>query len=110
MFIMYILKNDLNHCTQLLMRDANINHINKDGKTALHLAVENKVEYTTIKFLLTYRANPHIEDKEGLDVCDKVKSREFGVYTKDQHYLFKVFWSNQCIKNPSLRQKTLKLD
>ena len=42
-FIMYILKNDLDHCTQLLMRDADINHINKQGKTPLHLAVENRV-------------------------------------------------------------------
>jgi ankyrin repeat protein len=63
-FIMYILKNDLAHCTQLLMRDANINHINKNGKTPLHLAVENKLESATIKFLLTYGANPHIEDKD----------------------------------------------
>lgn len=83
------------------MRDANINHINRNGKTALHLAVESRVQSSTIKFLLSYGANPHIEDKDSLDVCDKVKKA--GLYTKSQHHIFKVFWSNQCKNNPKMR-------
>jgi ankyrin repeat protein len=54
------------------MRGADINFINKMGKTPLHHAIENNLEAGTIKFLLNSGANPHIEDNEGHDVCDIV--------------------------------------
>lgn len=41
-FMTYMLKEDLDHCQILLMRNADINYINKKGKTALHVAVESR--------------------------------------------------------------------
>ena len=57
---------------QLLMRGANVNFNNKNGLTPLHIAVEHNVSSEVIDWLLQAGANPHIEDANGLDVCDKV--------------------------------------
>jgi hypothetical protein len=40
-FSMYLLKEDKLRCMQLLMRDANVNHVNKIGLTPLHVAIDN---------------------------------------------------------------------
>ena len=64
-FIMYMLKNDTMRCKQLLMRGANINHVNKDFLTPLHFAIENELPEKMIKFLLNAGANPCIVDKNG---------------------------------------------
>lgn len=74
-FTMYLLKQDIDRCTILLMRNADINYVNRFGKTPLHLAIENNLDEVTVKFLLSQGADPFIQDKEGIDVCDKVKNR-----------------------------------
>jgi len=54
------------------MRGADINHCNKiTGLTPLHMAIEARINSKVIKFLLVNGANPHIEDYNGLDCCDK---------------------------------------
>lgn len=68
----YLMKQDLKRMKQILMRGANINYTTiSTGKTALHLAVENNLPKKVIKFLLKRGADPHIEDKDRKDVCDK---------------------------------------
>lgn len=59
---------------QILMRNANVNYVNFEGKTPLHIAIENKMPRKIIKLLLKSGANPHYEDFDGKDVCDKVKN------------------------------------
>ena len=51
-FIMYLLKQDIDRCSMLLMRNADINFANRFGKTALHIAIENNLDEETVKFLL----------------------------------------------------------
>jgi ankyrin repeat protein len=102
-FIMYMLKEDILRCKQLLMRGADINFGNKEGKTPLHLAVENKVSEKVIKFLLNAGARPHIEDVEGKDCCDKaIESNSFK--------RIDVFWSMACRDTPALRVKYTEQD
>jgi ankyrin repeat protein len=56
----------------LIDSGCNINHININGKTPLHLALEcRKVQ--TVEFLLKNNANPHIENFYGEDICEKVQ-------------------------------------
>ena len=55
---------------RLVVRGANINYVNSNGNTALHLCVENKFE-NAVKFLLSKGADPHIMDLKGEDSCDK---------------------------------------
>jgi ankyrin repeat protein len=57
--------------SRLISRGANINYVNTNGKTPLHILIENK-QVTQIKYLLTKGADPHIMDLTGMDVCDKV--------------------------------------
>jgi len=76
-FSIYLQKRDILRMKQLLMRGANINYCNKiTGFTPLHQAIESKMNSKTIKFLLKYGANPHIEDKDGRDCCDKANGVE----------------------------------
>ena len=79
---------------QLLMRNANINYVNKLGKTPLHIAIENNLECDIIKFLLQAGASPYIQDKEGKDCCDKVRQLNNKYLIADSP-LFKVFWQKQ---------------
>lgn len=51
-FNIYLLKQEIDKCSMLLMRNANINYVNKFGKTPLHLAIENNLNEKTVKFLL----------------------------------------------------------
>ena len=76
-FSIYLQKSDIFRMKQLLMRKANINYCNTiTGFTPLHQAIESKMNSKIIKFLLQYGANPHIEDKDGLDCCDKANGVE----------------------------------
>jgi ankyrin repeat protein len=68
----YLFKNDFKMCSKLLVRGADINYVNKNGNTALHLCVENRLT-DSVNFLLKKNANPHIVDFAGEDSCDKAK-------------------------------------
>lgn len=57
--------------SRLISRGANLNYVNRNGKTPLHLMIENKL-IPQVKYLLNKGANPHIMDLIGMDVCDKV--------------------------------------
>lgn len=56
------------------------------------------MESQMIKFLLSNGANPHIEDKNGLDCCDK--GRLIRRYEK-----IRIFQRHECKANTELRQK-----
>jgi ankyrin repeat protein len=58
-------------CKQLLKRGSKINYINTKNKTPLHIAIEKQLPSKMIQFLLSFGANPHIEDGNKLDCCDK---------------------------------------
>jgi ankyrin repeat protein len=71
-FSIYLMNKDLNRMKQLLMRGAEINYVNKkNGLTPLHFAIENNMNSKIVNFLLKQGANPHIEDFNGQDCCDK---------------------------------------
>ena len=61
-----------------MVRGAKIDYVNRNGKTALHICVENKIT-EAVKFLLSKGANPHIMDLEGHDTCDKAKSNGLAI-------------------------------
>ena len=67
---------DLQRMKQLLMRGANVNFCGIKKLTPLHLAIDNQAPTKVIKFLLKQGANPHIEDTNGLDCCDKAQKIE----------------------------------
>ena len=69
-FFIYLEKQDLPRCKQLLKRGSNINFRNKDHKTTLHLAIEKKLPEKIIRFLIDFGANPHIEDFDKKDACE----------------------------------------
>jgi len=68
----YLFKQDLKMCSKLIVRGANVNYVNRNGNTALHLCVENKL-VDAVLYLLKKGANPHIMDLGGEDSCDKAK-------------------------------------
>jgi ankyrin repeat protein len=57
---------------KLLNRGANIDYVNREGKTVLVLATQ-LLRMQSIQFLLDRGANPHIEDLTGQDACDYAK-------------------------------------
>lgn len=57
----------------ILNSGANVNYKNHQGKTALHMAIENR-DTEAINWLLSHQANPHIENVSGSDCCDQYKS------------------------------------
>lgn len=61
-FNMYLKKEDKLRCMQLLMRNADINHVNTLGLTPLHIAIENNLSKGMVKFLLQAGANPKHKD------------------------------------------------
>lgn len=87
LLMIYLFKKDLKMASKLITRGANVNYVNRNGRTALHLLVENNVIgpdnkasfYEPIKFLLEKRANPHIQDLNGEDVCDKAKKNGLAI-------------------------------
>lgn len=51
-FIIYMMKEDIEKCSMLLMRNADINYVNRFGKTPLHIAVESHLSERMVRFLL----------------------------------------------------------
>ena len=49
---------------RIIRRGADVNFINSNGKTALHLAIEQK-NIEAIQFLVKNKADVYIEDKNG---------------------------------------------
>lgn len=79
------------------MRGADVNYCSEtSGMTPLHLAIENQLSSKIVRFLLKTGANPHQEDKEGRDCCDKVSGT-------DRYQEFRVFRKKECIDDPKLR-------
>ena len=66
-------RKNLKMAAKLIVRGANIDYVNKNGNTALHICVENKMS-EAVEFLLYKGANPHIMDLTGQDACDKAKA------------------------------------
>ena len=95
---MYMKRREIYRCKQLLMRGADINYISsKKGITPLHYAIENKLDDRMINFLIHSGANPHIEDHNGKDCCDKVQKLKL-------YKNIAVFWNDECYENPQLRK------
>ena len=91
------MRQDTVRCQQLLMRGANVNYSNRsEGKTPLHIIIEKKMPVDLVKWLLKAGGDPHIEDRDGIDCCDK--ARQLGLYQE-----VKVFWNHACTKKPQLR-------
>ena len=72
LLMQYLFKLDFKMCSKLLVRGANIDHVNKNGNTAIHLCVENSL-IEAVHYLIKKNANPHIMDFAGEDACDKAK-------------------------------------
>jgi ankyrin repeat protein len=68
-----LFSNNLRMASRLIVRGARIDYVNRNGNTALHLCVENKLK-EAVEFLLFKGANPHIMDLKGEDACDKAKA------------------------------------
>lgn len=97
-FQYYLEKKDITHMKQLLRRGADINYyFTKTGLTPLHVAIEHKFNSKLIKFLLSYGADPHHEDKSGLDCCDKAKEIP-------RYFQIKELREMKCKQFPSLRK------
>jgi len=64
--------------SRLIVRGANINYVNRNGNTALHICIENNL-IDAVKFLLSKGANPHIMDLTGEDACDKAKKNGMAI-------------------------------
>jgi ankyrin repeat protein len=75
-FTFYLMKQDLKRMKQVLMRGSDINYSSSKGQTALYYAITNRLPERVVKFLIKYGANPHIEDIDGKDCCDKAKGVE----------------------------------
>jgi ankyrin repeat protein len=90
-FNMYLKKEDKLRCMQLLMRNANINHVNSLGKSPLDVAIENNLSKGMVKFLLQAGADHNHKDTDGKDCCERVRDLK-DKYTIADSPLFKVFW------------------
>ena len=65
-----------------LIRDGvQINYRNTLGNTALHYCIMNK-NIDAIKLLLSYHANPHLENAEKKDCCDLAKEMNINFFTE----------------------------
>ena len=64
--------------SKLMVRGAQIDYVNRNGNTALHICIENNRK-EAVKFLLSKGANPHIMDLDGQDACDKAKMNNMAV-------------------------------
>lgn len=61
---------------KLLQRGAQINYVNSNGNTALHLCVQNKL-VKSCEFLLQKGANQYIMDFNGKCACDMAMENDF---------------------------------
>ena len=83
------------------MRGCDVNYCGLNtGKTPMHWAIEHGLPCCYIKFLLKNKANPHIEDADGKDCCDKAK-------LNPRYVKMKTLTCEDCgcSKDPSLRIK-----
>lgn len=82
---------------QLLMRGADVNYVNKiTGLTPLHQAIDAKLNSKIVNFLIKAGGNPHMEDFNGQDCCDKAQDIER--YSK-----LRALTSRECENDQSLR-------
>jgi ankyrin repeat protein len=88
----FLFAKDFKGAYRLIIRGANIDYVNRNGNTALHLCIQNEI-VESIDFLLGKGANPHIMDLNGQDACDMAKKR--GLARR-----FSIF--NDC--NPHMKQ------
>lgn len=58
--------------SRLIVRGANIDYVNRNGNTALHLCIQMQL-IESVRFLLFKNANKHIMDLTGEDACDKAQ-------------------------------------
>ena len=86
LLIQYLYKEDFKMARRILVRGANIDYVNSNGNTALHLCVENGLD-SAVTFLLKKGANPHIMDLRGEDSCDKAKKNQMAL---------RIFSFNMC--------------
>lgn len=96
-----LMRKDIDRMKQLLYRGANINYVNHKGLTPLHQAIDKQMNSKIINFLLKNHADPHIEDFEGRDCCDKAQQI-------DRYAKLKKLVSRECFHNRSLRTKPTK--
>ena len=68
-----LLQGNYKMISRILHRGASIDYVNKNGKSALHVCVEMKLE-EQVSYLLWKGACQHILDLEELDCCDKAKA------------------------------------
>lgn len=79
--IHYLFKSDFKMASKLIIRGSDVNYVNRNGNTALHLLIENNTfnekgqgsMIEGIAFLLKKGADPHIMDLNDEDACDKAK-------------------------------------
>lgn len=64
--------------SRLIFRGANVNYVNRFGKTAMHICVENNL-YEQVRFLLFKGADPHIMNLAEMDACDIAKRNGLAV-------------------------------
>ncbi|CAI2377828.1 unnamed protein product [Moneuplotes crassus] len=81
LFSRYILQENFSICSKLLDSGCKLDHVNINGKTPLHLAVECR-KIKAIEFLLDKGANPHIENFYGEDICEKIQ--KYNLVLKDR--------------------------
>ena len=62
-----------------MARGADINLVNRDGKTALSILVQRHY-LDQVRFLLEKGADPHIEDLSGRDACDYAELNDIHVF------------------------------
>jgi ankyrin repeat protein len=71
-FMLQVFSGNIEMASRLLVRGSNINYVNQNGKTALHMCVDNK-NINAVNFLIKNRAHLHIMDLNGEDACEKAK-------------------------------------
>ena len=67
-----VLAGNYSLCSKLIYRGAKIDIVNMEGKSALHICVEKRLN-EAVEYLLYKGANPHILDLNEQDCCDKAK-------------------------------------
>ena len=90
-----------------MTRGANINYCSvKTGLTPLHVAIEARLSQKIIRYLLNKGADPHIEDANKQDCCDKVKDVQQYKDIKELHscqHSKKVSFDEAQKKNQTLK-------
>lgn len=74
--IQRLIEDDVKMARKLIVRGADINYVNSNGMTALHICVLHKKELAIEWLLKQKKLDRHIIDFEGKDPCDLAKERE----------------------------------